>query len=368
MDDLRKQIDMTQRTCSIEGCDRIHSGRGYCGPHYQRWHRYGDPLGAIDRSRGTCSFLGCDKPHVGRGYCGSHGSQLRQGKELQPLRSYGGGICSAHDCDRPLVAQGYCAKHWQRWRTHGDAERVDQSREGSRKYTLNEAFFDEITTETQAYWLGFITADGCIINSGRTNALRVDLSQRDADHLARMRDDLGSTRPISFQRTFACVSFDSWRMVESLGRLGITPRKSATVQPWNGPEHLMPHYWRGMVDGDGCISRIRRDGTWSITLVGSEACVRRFAGWASLICGSKATPRHVKGGCWSWCVAGVQKPQLLADALYRGAAVSLDRKQELANQLHAVDFAARRAAGELRRAVSIREAWDSGRHPRAKVR
>lgn len=31
------------RICSVQGCGKRHSGRGYCAVHYQRWHRYGDP-------------------------------------------------------------------------------------------------------------------------------------------------------------------------------------------------------------------------------------------------------------------------------------------------------------------------------------
>ena len=30
--------------CSVPGCGKRHSGRGYCAVHYQRWHRHGDPL------------------------------------------------------------------------------------------------------------------------------------------------------------------------------------------------------------------------------------------------------------------------------------------------------------------------------------
>lgn len=29
--------------CTIEGCDRPVAGRGYCGKHWQRWRKYGDP-------------------------------------------------------------------------------------------------------------------------------------------------------------------------------------------------------------------------------------------------------------------------------------------------------------------------------------
>ena len=36
--------DMAKRTCSIDGCESAHYGRGFCAKHWARWKRHGDPL------------------------------------------------------------------------------------------------------------------------------------------------------------------------------------------------------------------------------------------------------------------------------------------------------------------------------------
>lgn len=35
---------MPDRTCSIDGCTKPPKNRGWCGGHYQRWWKYGNPL------------------------------------------------------------------------------------------------------------------------------------------------------------------------------------------------------------------------------------------------------------------------------------------------------------------------------------
>ena len=34
---------MAERTCSVDGCGNAHESRGWCGKHYQRWLKHGDP-------------------------------------------------------------------------------------------------------------------------------------------------------------------------------------------------------------------------------------------------------------------------------------------------------------------------------------
>jgi hypothetical protein len=74
------------KVCKVEGCERRAnvpgSARGWCGPHYQRWQRWGDPLG-----------------------------------EYAPL--IGIAPCAIDGCDDLVKARGWCSRHWDRWSRHG---------------------------------------------------------------------------------------------------------------------------------------------------------------------------------------------------------------------------------------------------------
>lgn len=273
-------------------------------------------------------------------------------------------MTSCSECDKPAVnSRGWCNTHYMRWWKHGDPSIVLQHH---RKHTLNKEYFDSITTPEQAYWLGFFTADGSIVQHRKGYSVRLSLKESDRDHVQLFCDALGSSKQIySRPKGTAEVQIDSKYMVESLARLGIVPRKSLTVEPWSGPDELMSHYWRGLFDGDGTIFvSSRREHEWFVGICGSRACVDAFATWARLICGSKARscPSTKRSpDCWAWKVGGGRKPQLLVEALYRDASVALPRKRVLAESLMQVDYAKIRTEGDRKRREAMREVWASGR-------
>ena len=205
-------------------------------------------------------------------------------------------------------------------------------------YRFDDTYFDVIDTEAKAYWLGFITADGCVRTAGSSHQLTVKLMVSDAPHLEKLKAALSADYPIkSGERrgvagAWAALGVSSPRMTDSLARLGVTPRKSLTVQPWDGPAGLMRHYWRGLFDGDGCISRETARNKWMLAFCGSEACVRAFANWARGICEATSQPSP-RCNIWYWKVAGLAAPQALAREMYGDALVYLDRKHERATDL-----------------------------------
>lgn len=248
------------------------------------------------------------------------------GKTLEESAALGG--VSRKACRNALVRQGLSL------RTRREVSRL------YRHHPFNEGFFDAVTTEAQAYWLGFLTADGSVSEPNRS--VSVLLARRDEAHLLKLQQALGSDCPVrlgSYRargRTYltASVTFFSTDFIAALARLGVVPRKSLIAVPWPGPDHLLPHFWRGVVDGDGCIHR-RTNGYWSISLVGSRDIVTGFADFIRqrFGCGKQPTQRL---NIFQVGYGGTGFPQAIAGLLYRDATVYLDRKHALALQLLAL--------------------------------
>lgn len=59
--------------CSVDVCDRPAQHRGWCGAHYQRWWKHGDPEWRPPTiSKPLCSVAACDRPARALGFCSTH--------------------------------------------------------------------------------------------------------------------------------------------------------------------------------------------------------------------------------------------------------------------------------------------------------
>ena len=109
---------MTNRTCSIDGCSKPEKSRGWCGAHYARWRRNGDPLTDRRPKAKPCARPDCSERSSSRGLCGRHYARARRDGEVTTE------ACGANDCDRFAWARGLCDLHYTRWRKHGDPNHV----------------------------------------------------------------------------------------------------------------------------------------------------------------------------------------------------------------------------------------------------
>ena len=135
----------------------------------------------------------------------------------------------------------------------------------SKKYNVDENYFEVINTPNKAYWLGFLYADGCILirekNNKKSYILEVSLNEDDTTHLEKFKMCLKSNSPIKHktikEKYKACrLTICNKKICEDLIKLGCTPRKSLTLtfpSEEQVPKELIPHFIRGYLDGDGCI-------------------------------------------------------------------------------------------------------------------
>jgi len=126
----------------------------------------------------------------------------------------------------------------------------------------NENYFEKIDTEEKAYFLGFICADGCIINNPKINRYKLILTLHVKDKHILEKFILNINGKMGVwkhgQRKMAQVSFSGKKIINDLSKLGVIPNKTFNIKYPLIDEKLERHFLRGYFDGDGCI-RINKD-------------------------------------------------------------------------------------------------------------
>lgn len=128
-----------------------------------------------------------------------------------------------------------------------------------RKYFHNEAYFENITTERQAYWLGVLYADGCVSkDNSNTGILR--FSSIDKEWVEQFKIDINASNPVleeihkKFNKSIWKIRLSSTKTFNDLCNYGCVPNKSLILKFPKLPDELISHFIRGYFDGDGCIS------------------------------------------------------------------------------------------------------------------
>lgn len=189
-------------------------------------------------------------------------------------------------------------------------------------FSIDESGFDEITEES-AYWLGFLMADGCVyqVPEKSINRIIINLQVLDISHLEKFRKFLKSERTVHIakDKKMASMSIGSRRLCEAVIKYGVIPRK-CKVTKVIGLE-MNRHFWRGVVDGDGCIVKSLR----RVDLYGSEPLLRQYSDFIRYHFPEiKATVKKARH-CHK-VSAGVK----VIGLLYNNCTIALDRKLTLA--------------------------------------
>ena len=138
-----------------------------------------------------------------------------------------------------------------------------------RTYHHNEEYFESIDTEHKAYWLGFIFADGYIINHDAfygQDQMGISIDVKDVELLEQFKKDICSTNPIQTYKhsgkgcDMCRIHLTSQKTVNDLINKGCEKQKSHILKPpKNIPDHLLRHFIRGYFDGDGSITKSKNE-------------------------------------------------------------------------------------------------------------
>jgi transposase len=203
-----------------------------------------------------------------------------------------------------------------------------------RKYDLNVSYFNKIDSEQKAYWLGFITADGGIVNS----RLTIKLATKDKSHLEKFVAELETDQPIFdtisdrkgtlTASSYICIS--SKLIVNDLKKYGIIPNKSLREVYYNCSSDLQRHYLRGLFDGDGSIGKVKYG--WLTTMCGSNGLINEFKNHLVEKLNVKPQKLRCQKNLWYLSFGKKNDVKLILNYLYGNSNISLDRKLNLYKQ------------------------------------
>ena len=197
--------------------------------------------------------------------------------------------------------------------------------------------FNTISTEEDAYWLGFITADGSIIEN---KWLQIQLAEKDKEHLIKFCYYMGLDKKETSEiikngfggaytrdNPIVNVKICSLNIINNLKDKGITPKKSGKEKPYIcSSKQLEKAYIRGLIDGDGFIGSTQK----RFGIVGSyEICsyVKDFINKNIKDISNNTIREH--GVIYKLEVTGSQQTAIILKELYDNAHIYLDRKYQL---------------------------------------
>ena len=210
---------------------------------------------------------------------------------------------------------------------------------------FNFDFFEKIDNELSAYWLGFMYADGCVEKQNKygEQTFKIAIHEKDRELLENFKIDINSTYPIredhsrGKEHVQVIQQLRSQKTVDDLKRLGCVENKSLILKfpsIEQVPLEFLPHFIRGYFDGDGSISKYKRQQTYSydfnISFVGTESFIKGLYEYIQM--GSIITDKRKKNS-WYLNINGNQQIIKFYHLLYDNATRFMKRKYEIFQEL-----------------------------------
>lgn len=207
-----------------------------------------------------------------------------------------------------------------------------------RRKKYNENYFENIDSEDKAYFLGFICADGCVINDSKNYRykLLLKIHTKDRHILEDFVEHIEGEMDIwtHGQRDICEVGFSGKKIINDLEHLGVIQNKTFNLEYPKIREDLERHFLRGYFDGDGCI-RInvdKRDNSHrgDLRIVGGsinflETMNERMSNLFGVNKNKLYGPKNKEYKFIGW--AGMTDVEKIYEGFYSGASLFLKRKK-----------------------------------------
>ena len=190
----------------------------------------------------------------------------------------------------------------------------------TRRYQFDQHYLDVIDTDSKAYMLGLLAADGCVARTGWE--VRLKLRCRDVRVLHTLKKRIGFTGPLRRSGADSCLALCSIDLVAALRAYGIHPCKSLTIIWPKLQDDLVPAFMRGVFDGDGSVlcKQVR-------LVSGSRLFVVGFSRWYRRVYKRALYIREERDGVHpKWRVVLNRRDASFIQAMYKNATVYIPRK------------------------------------------
>ncbi|HLO11127.1 MAG TPA: LAGLIDADG family homing endonuclease [Pseudoneobacillus sp.] len=221
----------------------------------------------------------------------------------------------------------------------------------SKKDNYNESYFENIDTEDKAYWLGFLYADGYIVGKQKHSSRKMGISLciDDLSHLKKFKTGLQSSAKIGIYKAsngayssnqYCRILLTGEKICSDLEKHGVVENKTLILQPPTLDPLLVPHFIRGYIDGDGCITSSLQKGkntpSFKVKIVGTDSVlnyIKEYIEQNNIASIKKLYKRRPTDIVSQLELGGNRQVKAFLDLIYKDATVYLDRKFEKYNKL-----------------------------------
>lgn len=205
-------------------------------------------------------------------------------------------------------------------------------------YTINEEYFNTPLTERKAYLLGLILSDGHL--NYQRGCFQYACKKDDVELIYFIKEELGSSHPIKEYKVkrkfYVRYNVTNKKLVTSLIDAFNLPKLNKSQNnlsiPKKIPADLIPHFLRGMFDGDGSIWRHKND-SFCFSYTGGYNMMKEIKKTITDSVNISLSPirfrygKNNKNSC-SVGTKGTLKVSMFGDFIYKDSSCFLKRKRE----------------------------------------